>query len=97
MLNKEKGITTVNITHYMDEAARADRIIVFNRGSVILDGTPGEVFAQPELLRAAGLDLPQCIDLAHRLKKNGIKLSGNCSTPDSCADAVVRAYNEHIK
>ncbi len=93
-LNREMNITTVNITHYMDEAARADRIIVFNNGSVILQGTPGEVFAQSEILRAAGLDLPQCIDLVERLKKKGIKIKGESNTPESCAKAIADALGE---
>ncbi len=93
-LNRERNITTVNITHYMDEAARADRIIVFNNGSVILQGTPGEVFAQSEILRAAGLDLPQCIDLTERLKKKGIKIKGASNTPENCAKAIADALGE---
>ncbi len=93
-LNKEKKITTVNITHYMNEAVRADRIIVFNNGSVILNGTPSEVFSQPEILRAAGLDLPQCIDLSHRLEKNGIKLSVDVTTPEDCAKYIAEALNK---
>ncbi len=93
-LNREMNITTVNITHYMDEAARADRIIVFNNGSVILQGTPGEVFAQSEILRAAGLDLPQCIDLTERLKKKGIKIKGTSNTPENCAKALADALGK---
>lgn len=93
-LNRENHITTVNITHYMDEAVRADKIIVFNNGSVILNGTPTEVFAQSEILRSAGLDLPQCIDLTERLKKNGIKLSGDVMTPEKCADAIVKGLKK---
>lgn len=93
-LNRENKITTVNITHYMDEAARADRVIVFNDGSVILMGTPQEVFAQSELLHAAGLDLPQCIDLADRLKRKGIRLKGDISSPQSCAQAIADAIGE---
>ncbi len=93
-LNRERNITTVNITHYMDEAARADRIIVFNNGSVILQGTPSEVFAQSEILRAAGLDLPQSIDLIQRLKKKGIKIKGATNTPEDCAKALACALEE---
>ena len=93
-LNRERNITTVNITHYMDEAARADRIIVFNNGSVILNGTPKEVFAQSEILRAAGLDLPQSIDLIQRLKKKGIKIKGDTNTPESCAKALADALGD---
>ncbi|MBE6547400.1 MAG: energy-coupling factor transporter ATPase [Ruminococcaceae bacterium] len=93
-LNRESGITTINITHYMDEAARADRIIVFNNGSVILKGTPKEVFAQSEIMRAAGLDLPQCIDLAEKLKKNGVALKGDITNPYQCAEAVAAALKD---
>lgn len=93
-LNKEKNITTVNITHYMSEATRADRIIVFNNGSVILNGTPAEVFSQPEVLRAAGLDLPQSIDLSFRLKNKGIKLSHDIITPADCAKAIAEVLNK---
>ncbi len=94
-LNRERNITTVNITHYMDEAARADRIIVFNNGSVILNGTPSRVFAQSEILRSAGLDLPQCIDLAERLKKKGIKIKGEANTPEICAKALADALKKN--
>ena len=93
-LNKEKNITTVNITHYMSEAVRADRIIVFNKGSVILNGTPAEVFSQPEILRAAGLDLPQSIDLSVRLKKKGVRLANDIITPADCAKAIAEALNK---
>ena len=94
-LNREKHITTVNITHYMDEAARADKIIVFNNGSVILSGTPEHVFSQPQLLRAAGLDLPQCADLCDRLTKKGIKLEGKHMSPEDAALAISRALNKN--
>ena len=93
-LNKEKNITTVNITHYMSEAVRADRIIVFNKGSVILNGTPAEVFSQPEILRAAGLDLPQSIDLSVRLKKKGVRLANDIITPADCAKAIAEVLNK---
>ena len=93
-LNRERGITTVNITHYMDEAARADRIIVFNKGKMILCGTPSEVFAQSEILRASGLDLPQCIDLSERLKKKGIKLASKTTSPEECARVIAEALDK---
>lgn len=96
-LNKEDKITTVNITHYMDETSLADRIIVFNNGSVILKGTPREVFAQSEILHAAGLDLPQCIDLADRLKRKGIRLEGDVSSPHMCANAIASALQKNKK
>lgn len=93
-LNREHGITVIMITHYMDEAARAGRIIVLNDGEVLMDGTPAEIFSQPERLTACGLDVPQCVGLANRLCKKGIKLYGECHTPISCAEAIARAFDE---
>ncbi len=89
-LNRELGITIISITHYMEEAVRADRVIVFDSGRVIMDGTPEDVYAEPEKLRAAGLELPQCAELIYRLRSRCIKLDGNCITPDMCADLICR-------
>ena len=91
-LNREKGITILSITHYMDEAARADRVIVLNDGQILLEGTPTEVFAHEELLQKAGLELPQGTTLCHRLTEAGIVLDGEWNTPDMCADAIIRAW-----
>ncbi len=92
-LNKEEGKTVITITHYMDEAVRADRVIVINDGKIILDGTPSKIFAQSEILRSAGLDLPQCADLLLRLRKKGIKLDGEINTPEQCAETIEKALN----
>lgn len=92
-LNKEEGKTVITITHYMDEAVRADRVIVINDGKIILDGTPSKIFAQSEILRSAGLDLPQCADLLLRLRKRGIVLEGEINTPEQCAETIVKALN----
>ncbi len=92
MLNREKGITVISITHYMDEAARADRVIVLDDGKILLDGTPAEVFAHKEKLRAAGLELPQCTALCYELMAKGLKLEGPFNTPEQCAEALTRAY-----
>ncbi|MBQ9162977.1 MAG: energy-coupling factor transporter ATPase [Clostridia bacterium] len=94
MLNREKGITVLTITHYMDEAARADRVIVLDDGQIILDGKPEEVFAHERELRMAGLELPQCTDLCRRLSKRlkeqkGIELSGKFNNIDQCVEAIV--------
>ncbi len=70
-LNREKGITVLLITHYMDEALRADRVIVMNRGEIYLDDTPRHVFSQVDRLKAVGLDVPQVTDLVNRLRKDG--------------------------
>ena len=91
MLNHEMGITVVTITHYMNEAVRAGRVVVFNNGEIVADGTPDEVYSNHELIKRAGLDLPQCASLAQILKDNGIEIEGACITPESCADAICEA------
>ena len=82
------------ITHYMDEAAMADRVIVLNRGSIVLDGTPHEVFAHEEELRSFGLDVPQCTSLVHQLREVGIELVGDCVTPEECAALISAALGK---
>ena len=81
-LNKEMGKTVVLITHYMDEAVKADRVIVMNSGNVVLDGTPREVFAHEDNIENAGLELPDSAKLALMLKKNGVNLPDGILTPD---------------
>ena len=81
-LNKEMGKTVVLITHYMDEAVKADRVIVMNSGNVVLDGTPREVFAHEDIIENAGLELPESAKLALMLKKNGVNLPDGILTPD---------------
>ena len=90
-LNREHGITIIMITHYMDEAARANRIVVLDDGEVLMDGTPVEIFSNPEKLEKCGLDVPQCVSVVHTLKKYGINIEGECHTPTTCADAIERA------
>jgi len=94
MLNREKGITVLSITHYMDEAARADRVIVLDDGKVLLDGTPAEVFSHGDMLRAAGLELPQCTALCYELMAAGLELKGPFNTPEQCAKALAKAWRE---
>lgn len=72
-LNKE-GITTILITHYMDEAAKADRVIIMNEGKVLLDGTPKEVYQQESVLKEANMDLPLAVELGNRLRKRGLDI-----------------------
>ena len=94
MLNREHGMTVLNITHYMSEAAEADRIIVINDGMLLMDGTPDEVFAERDCLLKVGLEVPQCAELIHRLRKEGICIDGeSIATPDACAELLERAYN----
>ena len=90
-LNKEENITVINITHYMDEAAMADRVIIFNDGKFIMDGTPEEVFAKQDELIALGLDVPQSVALANKLKKAGIKLEGGTVNAELCAETICKA------
>ena len=93
-LNREHGITIIMITHYMDEAARANRIVVLDDGKILMDGTPRDIFADPEKLENCGLDVPQCVRLVHSLKKQGINIEGECHTPFACADAIERALKK---
>ncbi|MBQ8848831.1 MAG: energy-coupling factor transporter ATPase [Clostridia bacterium] len=90
-LNREKNITVIMITHYMEEAAMADRIVVLNDGALVLDGTPEYVFEHERILRECGLDLPQCTELIHRLRDHGIELSGECTSVESCAELIFRS------
>ena len=79
-LNREEGITVINITHYMDEAARADRVVVINDGRLLMDAGAGEVFSKVELLRSVGLESTQGTELLHSLREMGIKISGESLT-----------------
>ena len=88
-LNKE-GITVINITHYMQEAARADRVIIINDGRLIIDGTPNEVFARVDELHRIGLEAPQGTELLHLLRKNGVKVNANAVTEEACVEALVQ-------
>ena len=86
-LNREHGITVVLITHYMDEAAKADRVIVMNDGQVLLDGTPRMVFSHVQLMRSVGLDVPQATELSFRLRQSGINLPENLLDDEEFAAA----------
>ena len=87
-INREKGITVIMITHYMDEAARAGRVIVLDDGRIKFDGTPSEVFSHEAELCDAGLDVPYCTALVHRLRELGMELEGECLTPEQCAELI---------
>ena len=87
-LNREEGITVINITHYMEEAARADRVIVMDSGSVAIDGTAREVFSQVELLREMGLEVPQGTEICYELCKKNYNVRRDVITPDECFEAL---------
>ena len=89
-LRAEKGITVLNITHHMNEAVRADRVIVINDGKIYMDGTPDQVFARAKELEAVGLEVPQCTARIDALREKGVKLEGVSTTPEACADLLTR-------
>ncbi len=89
-LNREKGITVVWITHFMEEAAQADRIAVMNKGQIALTGEPQEVFEQVETLREMHLDVPHMTDLAQDLRREGMPLSAGILTVDEMTEEVCR-------
>ena len=90
-LNREKGITVVLITHHMDEAARAQRVIVMDKGDVVADGTPAEVFSQVELLHSIRLASPETVELCYALNQNGFALSLDSLDTETCAQALYDA------
>ena len=94
-LNREKGITVVLITHHMNEAEDADRVIVMDDGKVALDGTPKEVFTQVEALRSMGLTVPDTVDLLDRLRKDGLDLPLDALTVDECAAAITACLTKN--
>ena len=89
-LNRDEQITVINITHYMEEAARADRVIVINDGRIALDGTPREVFAQVDLLRSMGLDAPQGNELILELRRAGLDIVGDSLTENECIETLYK-------
>ena len=87
-LNKEYGITIVLITHYMDEAAQGDRIVVVDDGKIIIEGAPKKVFSEVEKMKQIGLDVPQVTELAYELNKSGINISTEILNVDEMVDAL---------
>ena len=91
-LNKEYGITVVLITHYMDEAAQCDRIIVMDSGKVILDDTPKKVFSHVRELKNVGLDVPQTSELIYEFLKEGYNLPKDVLTEEECIKAITTLF-----
>ena len=93
-LNREQGMTVIHITHYMDEAARADRVLVIDDGTLLLDGAPREVFSKVDLLEKVGLEVPQTTRLLYELKESGLDLPDGCVGSEACAEALLALWKE---
>ncbi len=89
-LNRNHGITVALITHYMDEAAQCDRVVVVDRGKLLLDGTPREVFRQVDRLKGVGLDVPQVTELMHELRQAGLTVREDIITEEECVAELAR-------
>ena len=92
-LNKEKGITVVLITHYMEEAQNADRVLVMNDGEIIADVVPKVIFSDVERLKRVGLDVPQTAELLYNLKKNGFNVDTHALSIKEAADEIIKALH----
>ncbi len=95
-LNREKGITIILITHYMDEAVQAGRVVVMDGGNILMDGAPREVFSHVERLKRHGLDVPQATELCYRLKAAGIDLGGSPLSVEECLALFRKRMEESI-
>lgn len=93
-LNRECGMTVVFITHFMEEAAEADRVVVMDNAKILLDSTPQEVFSKADLLKKIGLDVPKAAALAAELRANGIPIRGNVLTADALADNILELLGD---
>ena len=92
-----KGITIVFITHYMEEAAKADRVVVMDKGRIIMDDVPKKVFSQVERLKAVGLDVPQVTELAWELRKAGYDISDEIIDEEECAEQIIKLMKDSGK
>ena len=91
-MNREKGITIVIITHYMDEAAQCERVVVMDKGKVVMDDTPRKVFSQVEKVKAIGLDVPQVTELCYELRNAGVDVPEDIITEEECAEALRKLF-----
>ena len=92
-LNREKGITIVLITHYMEEAENADRVIVMNDGEIIADSDPKSIFSDVKMLKSVGLDVPQTTELLYQLKQNGFDVKTDVISIKETADEISKALH----
>ena len=90
-LNKEEGITIVLITHFMEEAVDADRVVVMERGKIVLEGSPRQVFSKVKELKALGLDVPEMTELAYELRQSGIEIQEDILTIEEMVDAICQS------
>lgn len=88
-LNSEEKMTVVMITHFMEEAAQADRVVVMDHGEIVMEGTPKEIFSRVEELKKIGLDVPQTTELLHSLKKTGIRVKTDLLSVDECVGELL--------
>ncbi len=95
-LNRDKNITVILITHHMDEAAKADRVVVLDKGAVALDGTPREVFSQVEKLHSIGLRAPDSTELCWMLNQNGFDLNLDCLDEEECAQTLYNTLRGEV-
>jgi energy-coupling factor transport system ATP-binding protein len=93
-LNREEKVTVVLITHFMNEAVQADRVVVMDHGAIVMDGTPKEVFSQIELLKSVRLDVPQAAELIYELRNNGLNLPDGILTVEECVTALSKLLEE---
>ena len=91
-LNREKGMTVILITHYMEEVVRADRVYVMDDGKVVMQGTPREIFSQVDKLKSYRLDVPQVTLLAHELRKSGLQIPQGILTRQELVEALCQLY-----
>ena len=89
-LNRASGVTVVLITHHMDEAAQADRLVVMSKGKVVADGAPREVFQRVEELKAVGLTVPETVELMYELRQDGLDVPLDTLSDDDCAQALLK-------
>lgn len=92
-LKNELGISIILVTHFMDEAVKADRVVVMNDGEVCLDGTPAEVFSNSELLNLIGLSVPKALELAVELRKEGVEIGGTPLTAEDFTEQYKKILN----
>lgn len=90
-LRDELGISIIWITHYMEEAARSDRVVIIKEGRILADGKPEDVLTDYALMSNAGLDTPSCVRLCMKLKEHGLDLGGLALTPKKCAELIAKA------